>query len=88
MLHSLIGTDQIILTTDLRNLSESGDNIASPDGYYFITVDADAMTYTALATEWGIIGDATPNGWDDETALTYDATAAMDRRLFFNRSSN
>ena len=29
------------------------------------------MTYTAVATVWGVIGSASPNGWNDETALTY-----------------
>jgi hypothetical protein len=54
-------------------LSESGDNIASPSGYYKINVNATPtpMTYTAVATVWGVIGDASPNGWNDETALTY-----------------
>ena len=55
------------------NLGGSGSNIVSAAGYYKINVDADAMTYTALATTWGIIGEATPNGWTDETALTYNA---------------
>jgi hypothetical protein len=54
-------------------LSESGDNISSPAGYYKINVNAavNPMTYTAVATAWGVIGDASPNGWNDETALTY-----------------
>ena len=32
------------------------------------------MTFTAVATAWGVIGDATPLGWGDETALTYSPT--------------
>lgn len=57
-------------------LSETGDNIASPAGYYKINVNAapTPMTYTAVATAWGVIGDASPNGWNDETALTYSPT--------------
>ena len=57
-------------------LSESGDNIASPAGYYKINVNAapTPMTYTAVATVWGVIGDATPGGWGDETALSYSPT--------------
>ena len=50
----------------------ASNNIASASGYYKINVDATAMTYTAVATKWGVIGDATPQGWNDETALTYD----------------
>jgi len=30
------------------------------------------MTYTAVATTWGVIGSASPKGWDDETPLTYN----------------
>jgi hypothetical protein len=55
-------------------LSATGDNISSPAGYYKLNVNAavDPMTYTAVATVWGVIGDATPGGWGDETALTYN----------------
>ena len=55
-------------------LSETGGNIVSPAGYYKINVNAAAnpMTYTAVATVWGLIGDATPGGWGDETPLTYN----------------
>jgi len=49
----------------------AANNIASPKGYYKINADATAMTYTAVATNWGVIGDASPLGWGDETALTY-----------------
>jgi hypothetical protein len=50
----------------------SGGNIKSAAGYYKINADATAMTYTAVATTWGVIGSASPKGWDDETALTYN----------------
>lgn len=53
-------------------LDPDGDNIIATAGYYKINVDAAALTYTSVATEWGVIGAATPLGWDDETALTYD----------------
>jgi len=49
-----------------------GANFSSPAGYYKINADAAALTFTAVATEWGVIGDATPLGWDDETPLAYD----------------
>ncbi len=54
------------------NLDAGAGNINSPAGYYKINADAAAMTYTAVATEWGIIGDATANSWNDETPLAYD----------------
>lgn len=57
-------------------LDAAGGNINSPAGYYKINVDAAALTYTAVATVWGVIGDATPGGWGDETALTYNPALA------------
>lgn len=54
------------------NLDASGGNISSPKGYYKLNADATALTYSAVATVWGVIGSASPMGWDDETALTYD----------------
>ena len=53
-------------------LDANGENVKSLAGYYKIMADATAMTYTAVATVWGVIGSATPNAWNDETALTYN----------------
>ncbi len=53
-------------------LDGNGGNFSSPAGYYKINADAAAMTYTAVATVWGVIGEASPNGWNDETPLTYN----------------
>ncbi len=53
-------------------LDANGGNMSSPQGYYKINADATALTYTAVATVWGVIGSASPKGWDDETALTYN----------------
>lgn len=52
-------------------LDGNGGNIASPAGYYKINANTTTMTYTAVKTVWGVIGSATPNGWNDETVLTY-----------------
>lgn len=42
--------------------------------YYLVKADTDPakLTYTLTATAWGIIGSATPGGWDNSTAMTYD----------------
>jgi hypothetical protein len=56
-------------------LDANGGNIGSPKGYYKINADATALTYTAVATVWGVIGSASPMGWDDETALAYNPAA-------------
>ena len=55
-------------------LEPGGANIKIADpGYYKINVDLNANTYTLLKTTWGIIGDATPGGWDSDQNMTYDA---------------
>jgi len=41
-------------------------------GYYRIKADIPALTYSVLKTDWGLIGDATPGGWDTDTNMTYD----------------
>jgi len=56
-------------------LDPNGDNIKANDaGYYKLNVDLPALTYTKLKTTWGLIGDATPGGWDSDTPMTYDPT--------------
>lgn len=58
------------------NLTNPGNNInVAADGYYRIRANLNDMTYSLLKTDWGVIGDATPNGWNDETALTYNSTS-------------
>lgn len=54
------------------NLDPNAGNINSPAGYYKINANAADLTYTAVATVWGVIGSATPMSWDDETPLMYD----------------
>ncbi|WP_069131293.1 SusE domain-containing protein [Rhodohalobacter halophilus] len=54
-------------------LQENGANIVMENaGYYKVNVDLNNFTYTLLSTDWGIIGDATPGGWDADTDMTYD----------------
>lgn len=49
----------------------AANNIASAKGYYKINVNSTTMTYTAIATTWGVIGDATPGGWGSQTNMEY-----------------
>ncbi|MES2431418.1 MAG: SusF/SusE family outer membrane protein [Bacteroidota bacterium] len=42
------------------------------NGYYELTADLNTNTWTATKTIWGIIGDATPGGWDADTDMSYD----------------
>ncbi len=51
----------------------SGGNFAVPNtGFYEVTADLENMVYTVTEMTWGVIGDATPGGWDADTPLTYD----------------
>ncbi len=53
-------------------LDQNGADIAIPEaGYYRMKADINAFTYSVLKTDWGLIGDATPGGWDADTNMTY-----------------
>lgn len=55
-------------------LEQDGSNIVASDaGYYKMNVDLNDMTYETLNTTWGLIGDATPDGWDADQDMTYDS---------------
>lgn len=66
-------------------LTSPGDNISANPGYYLVKANPSsasagglaAMSYTVTATEWGIVGAATPNGWDSSTQLTYNSSTKM-----------
>ncbi|RYZ45105.1 MAG: DUF5116 domain-containing protein, partial [Sphingobacteriales bacterium] len=67
---------------DGGNGTFSTDGLAAglsvPDGgYYYLTANLNNNTWTATKTTWGILGDATPGGWDNDTQLTYDATTQV-----------
>lgn len=54
-------------------LTNPGGNIVvSAAGYQFIKANLADNSYSVTLTNWGVIGSASPNGWDDETALTYN----------------
>ncbi|HEY5462521.1 MAG TPA: SusE domain-containing protein [Hanamia sp.] len=46
-------------------------------GYYELTADLNNNTWTATATTWSIIGDATPGGWNTDTQMTYDPSTQV-----------
>jgi hypothetical protein len=54
-------------------LDVGGDDIVAADaGYYKMIVDVSGLTYTITNTDWGLIGSATPDGWDADQDMTYD----------------
>lgn len=55
-------------------LEPNGESIKIPTaGLYYINVDMDAKTYTIEKQDWGVLGDATSVGWDEDIDLVYDA---------------
>ncbi|HUR30556.1 MAG TPA: RagB/SusD family nutrient uptake outer membrane protein [Saprospiraceae bacterium] len=61
-------------------LEMNGDTIrAGAPGLYYIRVDRNTNTYILEPRTWGIIGDATPNGWVSDLDMTWNpATEAME----------
>lgn len=67
---------------DHTNYGSGGDGILSADGgagninaeagFYYLSADLNLLTYSQIATVWGLIGDATPGGWDVSTPMEYD----------------
>ncbi len=71
---------------DHTNYGDGGNGTFSTDGaagglyvpgpgYYMLTADLNTNRWTVTKTVWAIIGDATPNGWDNETQMTFDAAS-------------
>ncbi len=52
----------------------SPDNISSGGvaGVYWLNADPGSLTHTRQLTNWGLIGDATPGGWDSDQNMVYD----------------
>ena len=49
------------------------NNLEVPEsGYYKFNVNTTELTWTYLKTTWGLIGSATPNGWDSDQPMNYD----------------
>ncbi|MFN0015205.1 MAG: SusF/SusE family outer membrane protein, partial [Saprospiraceae bacterium] len=56
-------------------LEPGGDNLKVADpGFYKINVNLNTLSYTLLKTTWGLIGSATPDQWNSDQNMTYNAT--------------
>ena len=55
-------------------LDPNGEDIPLPAsaGMYRLNVNLNELTYKVTPTNWGVIGDATPTGWDADTDMEYD----------------
>lgn len=51
---------------------EGANIVAGTAGMYYLTADLNALTHTFEQRNWGIIGTATPGGWDSDTDMTWD----------------
>lgn len=62
-------------TTDNTNLVYNGgsDLKAANAGYQKLTVNTNTLTFALEAYSWGIIGDATPGGWDSDTDMKWNS---------------
>jgi hypothetical protein len=58
------------------SLEPAGDNIAVTAGFYTIIANFTTKMYTItrVTNAWGVIGDATPKGWDADTFMDFDPT--------------
>lgn len=64
------------------NLVARGDNIPVTAGKYKITIDLNALTYSIETFSLGIVGSATPNGWDGpDVELLFDSTSDQFRAV-------
>ena len=54
-------------------IQEGEDNVnVETDGFYRINLNFVEKSYAVTPSNWGVIGNATPTGWDSDTDLTYD----------------
>ena len=57
---------------DFDTAPDAGNIVITKDaGFYQVDVDLSAKTYTLTPFTIGIIGNATPKGWDGDTDMTY-----------------
>ncbi|WP_347158827.1 SusE domain-containing protein [Pontibacter chitinilyticus] len=54
------------------SLAPNGANLSVPTAdTYMLVADFNTLTWTAAKYSWGVIGDATPGGWDADTNMKY-----------------
>lgn len=55
-------------------LDPGGANILTNTtaGMFYLQVDLNALTHSLQKRDWGLIGSATPTGWDSDTNMTWD----------------
>ncbi|MDH5827888.1 SusF/SusE family outer membrane protein [Sphingobacterium sp. SG20118] len=61
------GASEGILLQD----GDAGNITVSEDDFYRIRMDSEAKTYELTKSTWGVIGSATPDGWDSDTDMKF-----------------
>jgi hypothetical protein len=51
----------------------SGNLFVPSKGYYLLKANVNNSTWSATKTSFGIIGDSTPGGWDNDTDMTFSS---------------
>jgi hypothetical protein len=71
------GNGEYSFTSAGKLVAGGGGNIPlTTGGYYKVNADIPNLTYSVTKiTRWGVIGDATADGWNSDQAMTYDAAA-------------
>ncbi|MBX2845592.1 MAG: SusE domain-containing protein [Saprospiraceae bacterium] len=67
------GGDTNALTGDIVADGSSGAITLDEGGFWYVFIPADLSTYQFVKQQWGIIGSSTPDGWNGETDMTYNA---------------
>lgn len=55
----------------LLQTSEAGNISVTEDAFYRIQMDSENLSYELLKLNFGLIGSATPGGWDADTDMTF-----------------
>ncbi len=59
-------------------LDKNGANIKIPlAGVYKLNVNLNELTHAFTRTDWGLIGSATPDGWNSDQNMTYDPATGL-----------
>jgi starch-binding outer membrane protein SusE/F len=59
-------------------VDKDSDNLkATGAGFYRVSADLNTLTWAVKATEWGIIGEATPDGWNSDQNMTLDKATGL-----------
>lgn len=67
------GGDQTVIVANCA----CSNFVVPENGVYHIAVNLNTMSYVFTKVEWGILGDATPGGWDSDTPLSYDPVTKL-----------